>query len=333
MRTYNKIAAQPPGSVERDFQDLRYKLDHTIPLKRDMENLIIGTWNIRCFGSLTRKWLSEKGDKPTRDVTALQIITEIISRFDVIAVQEAQGNLRALRDTLELLGNEWSFLMTDITLGEQGNKERLAFIFDRRRVQLSGLAAELVVPPEWRKIISPGQLTEQFARTPYAVSFRAGKATFILVTLHVRWGKEEETEAEKLELRARELNGIAKWMAEWAKTTEEWDQNFLVLGDFNIDRQGSPLWQAFTSTGLSAPQQLNEVRRTIFDDPHKPSLENFYDQIAWFNKGKKVLLNMEFINAGGFDFLPFIYTGQTYSKQQLSFKVSDHYPLWAEFGI
>jgi hypothetical protein len=164
MRNYDKISTQAPVSVGTDFQDLRQNLDQQIPLKRDQENLIIGTWNIRSFGSLTRKWLSGKGDSPTRDVTALQTITEIISRFDVIAIQEVVGDLRGLRDTIGLLGNDWSFLMTDITLGEQGNQERLAFIFDKRRVQLSGLACELVYHLNGRGG-SADVLTEQLQTT------------------------------------------------------------------------------------------------------------------------------------------------------------------------
>jgi hypothetical protein len=232
MRNYDKISTQAPVSVGTDFQDLRQNLDQQIPLKRDQENLIIGTWNIRSFGSLTRKWLSGKGDSPTRDVTALQTITEIISRFDVIAIQEVVGDLRGLRDTIGLLGYDWSFLMTDITLGEQGNQERLAFIFDKRRVQLSGLACELVVPPEWKEEVPADVLTEQFARTPYAVSFRTGDITFILVTLHIRWGKKGETKEEKVIKRGKELKGIAKWMADWAERTTRWHQNFCILGYF-----------------------------------------------------------------------------------------------------
>ena len=61
-----------------------------------------------------------------------------------------------------------------------GGKERLAFIFNRTRVQPSGMAAELVVPPDRLDRLEENALSEQFARTPYAVSFRRGDATFIL---------------------------------------------------------------------------------------------------------------------------------------------------------
>ena len=56
--------------------------------------------------------------------------------------------------------------MTDVTLGDAGGNERLAFIFNRTRVQPSGLAAERVVPPDRLDQLEENALSEQFARTP-----------------------------------------------------------------------------------------------------------------------------------------------------------------------
>ena len=60
---------------------------------------------------------------------------------------------------------------------------------------------------------------------------------------------------------------------------DEFERNLIVLADFNIDRLGDPNWQAFISTGLSAPQELNDVPRTI---KKTTGPQAFYDQIAWF---------------------------------------------------
>ena len=96
-------------------------------------------------------------------------IGEILRRFDVIALQEVKGDLRALRDLLRWLGDDWAFLMTDITLGAAGNGERMAFLFDTQRLKPSGLACELVIPPEWLAEVGANSLRTQFARTPYPV--------------------------------------------------------------------------------------------------------------------------------------------------------------------
>jgi len=316
-----------PSIVAQDVAALRAHLDQTVPAKRSRENLLIATWNLRAFASLTREWSAGPNRSPKRDLRGLLAIGEIVHRFDVVAIQEVKGDLRALRDLMRWLGDDWAFVMTDITLGTAGNDERMAFLFDTTRLKLSGLACELVVPPEWLDEIGEDALRRQFARTPYAVSFKTADTTFILVTLHVTFGKSS-TE------RLPELKGIARWMREWANRESAWSHNLIALGDFNIDRHGDPLWQAFTSTGLTAPDELNSVPRTLFSEPGKPETNKFYDQIAWFQTASGVpKLTMPYRAAGYVDFLPFVYTDQPLSKQSISHRVSDHFPLWAEFAI
>ena len=316
----------PPVAIQNDLNNLAQALHTKIPAKTDT-NLLIATWNIRRFGSLTREWTAGANDSPKRDLRGLRAICEIISRFDVIAIQEVTGDLRALRDMMSFLGPSWAFLMTDITLGAAGNDERMAFVFDSARLQPSGLACELVVPPEWIDEIEPDALKHQFVRTPYAVSFRRKDATFILVTLHVDYG-DSSTD------RIPELKGIARWMADWAKRSNKWHHNLLALGDFNIDRQGDAAWSAFTSTGLTVPDDLNLVRRSIFADPDTPTQDKFYDQIAWFtNKSGAIALSMDYSGGGSFDFLPYVYSGTGLTKSSISHRISDHYPLWVEFTV
>jgi len=321
-----ELSDQPPLLIRNELEALNRSLDQAIPQKQDGQNLLIATWNIRSFSSLTRKWTALQSDSPKRDLRGLRAICDIISRFDVIAIQEVKGNLRALRDMMNFLGESWSFLMTDITLGDPGNDERMAFVFDSNRVKPSGLACELVVPPDWLTSIPENALRRQFARTPYAVSFKAEDTTFILVTLHVDYG--DSTEERKDELKA-----IARWMKEWANRETKWDHNLLTLGDFNIDRHGDDLWQAFTSTGLAVPAELQAVPRSIFDND-SGALGKFYDQIAWFTSPSgSIALNMNFQTGGYFDFLPFVYTDADLTKSSISYRISDHYPLWAEFQI
>lgn len=318
-------APETPQIVRDEMAELKSRLDDTVPPKRDaIRNLLIATWNIKNFGSLTEKWLSGGDDSPKRDRRALWAITEILARFDVVAIQEVTGDLKALRTLIKTLGGNWGFLVTDVTKGKDGGAERLAFVYDRTRLELSGLAGELVVPREWLDEIEAGALNKQFARTPYAVSFRAGGETFILVTLHVDYG---ESAADRLP----ELKAIARWMKQWAGQTNRWHHNLIALGDFNIDRKGDELWQAFVGTGLEVPAELNQVPRSIFAKPGEAHKEKYYDQIAWFTKGKRKLLNLALRNAGTFNFVPLLYTDVGMTKQSLQYRMSDHYPLWVEF--
>ena len=159
------------------------------------------------------------------------------------------------------------------------------------------------------------------------MSFRSGSETFILVTLHVTYG---DSSAD----RVPELRGIARWLREWADRTNAWSQNLIALGDFNIDRQDDPLWQALTSTGLTVPDDLQAVPRSVFADPGEPSTDKFYDQIAWFETTRgRPRLSLDYRRGGHVDSLPFVYTETDLSKSEISYRVSDHYPLRVEFGL
>ena len=202
----------------------------------------------------------------------------------------------------------------------------MAFLFDTRRVQLTGLACEIVVPQEGLGPIGSDALERQFAHTPYAVSFRSGEKTFILVTLHVLYGEDEQE-------RLPEIRAIAEWLARWARDVNGWDHNLIALGDFNIDRRGDPLYESFVSTGLDIPEDLQKAPRTIFDDPNAPpDNHHFYDQIAWFTGGR-AKLSVPFANAGTFDFTKSALASRQLTKVELSWRISDHYPLWAEFSV
>jgi len=222
-----KVTDPLPEEVAADLARLRAMLDQDIPAKALDRNLLIATWNVRAFGDLTEKWRSGDEDTPKRDLHSLLCIAEIVSRFDVIALQEAKDNLKALRRMMHVLGPRWGLSLTDVTKGAPGNGERMAFLFDTRRVLPSGLACELVVPQEQLERIGPDALERQFARTPYAVSFRSDTKTFILVTLHVLFG-------ERAEERAPELRAIAQWLAGWARDVNGWDHNLIALGDQSL---------------------------------------------------------------------------------------------------
>jgi endonuclease/exonuclease/phosphatase family metal-dependent hydrolase len=323
----DRITDPPPADVADQLQVLSGALDRVIPAKQPGENLLIGTWNVRGFDRLTSKWRSVTGDSPIPDLSNLLCIAEVVRRFDVIAVQEVRRSAQAFLAMLEVLGEGWAFLVTDVTRGRQGNNERLAFVFDRQRVRPSGLACELVVAAEDAGISEP-TLQGQFARTPYAVSFAADRGVFTLVTLHVIYGQGPAD-------RIAELQEIAGWLAGWATEGDAWGTNLVALGDFNIDRRNDPLYQAFTSTGLRPPAGLNHVPRTIFDDPDPaapPDHRHFYDQVAWFVDTPGVpALTLQYENAGMFNFADGLIPAA--NTLQLSWRISDHFPLWVEFGL
>jgi endonuclease/exonuclease/phosphatase family metal-dependent hydrolase len=327
------ITDSPPAATRDELTRLRRQLSRDVPRKTD-RNLLVATWNVREFGDLTPKWRSTQADTPKRDLHSLSCIAAIVERFDVVAIQEAQKKLAALRALLTKLGKNWSVVLTDPVEDDKGDDERLAFVFDRSRLEVAGLACELVVPYSWSKSKRPKTgiaavaLERQFVRTPYAVSFRRRQAIFTLVTLHIYWGSKS---AQDIKERADELGSIATWLREWARDPDTWDQNLICLGDFNIDRRGSALWQAFTSTGLTVPEQIDRPR-VIAGKP----LDHYYDQIAWFSAdeaGTAPLLSLRYAErAGMFDWSETALANSNLTTSQKSFRISDHYPLWVEFA-
>jgi endonuclease/exonuclease/phosphatase family metal-dependent hydrolase len=312
-------ASGMPPAVAADVQGISAAARAAIPARTDANHLV-ATWNLRAFAGLTAKWEAGPGESPQRDWHAVACIAAVLSCFDVVAVQEVRRDVSALRFLMDRLGPDWRFLTTDVTEGSSGNGERLTFLHRTDRVQPSGLVGEIVLPDGG----TSGGPATQFARTPYAASFVRDTVEFILTTAHIIWGADP---AGRLE----EITQIAQWMRAWADRPGDWNDNLLVLGDFNLDRLDDPLYQAFASTGLFPPAELNHVPRTIFDNDRT---RHFYDQIAWFSQpdGTSLLRSLTHTDHGGsFDFVPHAFTGL--SRTQLSWRISDHFPLWVEFTI
>lgn len=320
MRPAQAPVGPRPSEVISDLRRIRAALTTQIPAKAP-SNLLVGTWNIRAFGDVTDKWQSGPKDTPKRDWHAVACIAEVVKRFDVTAVQETRRSITGLASVMSLLGSTYRVIASDVTEGDAGNGERLAFIYDSARVQPSGLVGEIVLPADTEARV------EQFARSPYAAGFVRGDVDFILTTVHVLWGKKPED-------RIGELTAFATWMRSWADRPNDWNRNLLVLGDFNLDRKDDPLFQAFMSTGLWPPAELDKVPRTVFDDDNQ---HHFYDQIAWFSDTSKpgppsLLDGLTYTGLGGsFNFVPHVLRSLT--AAQLSWRLSDHYPLWVELAL
>src|SRR5581483_9791084 len=311
----------PPGDSLELLRSLDAALDGSIPAKVLDRNLLIGTWNLRQFGRITKRWQAAPGDNPKRNLQDLCCIAEIVSRFDVVALVEVKRDLTALRLLVQALGPDWGFIVSDVTEGKAGNAERLAFVFDLRRVRPSGLATELVIPEEELRA-ADAIIERQFARTPYTISFRAGEKAFTLVSLHILWGKSASA-------RTPEIRAIAKWFADHADDPDDFNRNMFALGDFNIDRVGDPNWKAFVvDHGLSPPDKLLGVPRTVGETP---GMHSFYDQIAWFTKGSRSALTLHYTDASGFIWTDHLLQGVKQSEKEA--RISDHYPLWAEFSV
>lgn len=106
------------------------------PIDR-LQTVRIGTWNLREFGN------GKYGGRD--DDECLYYIAEIISNFDIVALQEIRADLNEFSKLMRLLGPDWDYLATDVTDGGPGNGERMVFAYNRSRAQFRNIAGELTL--------------------------------------------------------------------------------------------------------------------------------------------------------------------------------------------
>jgi endonuclease/exonuclease/phosphatase family metal-dependent hydrolase len=307
------------------IQRLKAALRAEVPAKQLEENLLLATWNIREFG---------KNDKAERLSESLYYMAEIISSFDLVAVQEVGHDLSELKRLIAILGPEWDYMVTDITEGASGNGERLAFLFDTRKVLFRKIVGEIVLPS------TKGKAVEQIARTPFIVAFQSGWFKFYITTVHIYYGKEGKNTAE-YKRRVQEINDVASFLNKRALKDKE---NQIILGDFNITGRDKKdlTFNALLEGGFKIPPTL----LALGDANSNADGTMPYDQIAYIDQPGF----MEFVDSknsvGVFNYFKHVFRTddeKTYTealkksklsyKQWKTFQMSDHLPLWIEFKV
>jgi len=279
-----------------------------IPSSKIDESLNLATWNIREFG------------KEKRSKAAVHLIAEILGQFDLIAIAELRDNLKDLGRVMAILGPYWRAVYSDYLEDPGGNRERFAYLYDERAVTFTGLASE--ADPPRKKNARTGEYESLITwwRNPYIGSFRSSSLDFIVVTAHIRWGDDPAA-------RSKELSMLADWVDRRVKDKSWEDKDIIVVGDFNIPSLDDSLYKAVTAKGLRAPTPL--LRTDIGTDLEKVKR---YDQILHYPKFTKSFSN----NGGILDFYDGDYAklfpGMTLSKQEFTYQVSDHLPLWVQLN-
>jgi len=299
---------------------LKAVLDDAIPKKTVDPTLLLATWNLREFGGT-------KSDG--REWEPLFYIAEIMSRFDMIAVQEVRDDLDALDDLMYILGPWWKYLVSDVTLGKQGNNERHAYIYDIRKLSFGGLVGELV--PEMSKSGQKLKSDFAFARTPYLAGFRAGWFKFTICTQHFYYGKSKPDDEQRL----AEAEAVVGLLKKRMKSDDAWAYNTILLGDFNIFSTKDKTFAAIEREKFVIPDNLKGTYTNANKD--KP-----FDQICFLSRDVQTQLKLA--KAGTFPFFDYVYRNEDWKvyqpklsegkyKQWRTFKMSDHLPLWVEVGV
>ena len=287
-----------------------------IPAK-DANRLLLATWNIANLGA------QDRGPKD------YALLAEVISWFDLVAVQEVKNNRRGLDGLMAELPASWRTVYSDAA----GNNERMTFVYDSEKVKPRELTGEVAVAPsDLKNVTLPETTVAKFAgfdRNPYIVSFQAGTMVFCLVNVHLYYG--DDTAIEAMERRALEAFAVAQWCKRESKSHYALTPIISALGDFNLPKidPADPIFKALTRTGLQLPEHSTQIGSNLAGDEH-------YDQVAFFPTGAGAKYTGK---SGVFDFDGGVFAGLWATKTPAQFRsfiryyLSDHRPLWAEFGL
>jgi len=277
--------------------------------------LLLATWNIANFG------VQERREKDHR------LLAEILSWFDLTAIQEVADDLSGLRAVQELLPDRYRLLISDTA----GNDERTAFLYDSRKVKLLELTGRLSIPVSAQRHIKLQGVEREFRgfdRSPFLGSFQAGDFRFLLASVHLYFGSDDDADLER---RALEAYAVGRWADLRRDDEHAYVPDIIALGDFNlpaVDRD-DPIYKALTKRGLALPEHGTEVGGSSLGGHHH------YDQMAFF-PGETGEFNRRI---APFDFDNALFQDLWNPKSPAPFLayvryyVSDHRPLWAEFRV
>jgi endonuclease/exonuclease/phosphatase family metal-dependent hydrolase len=302
--------------VAAEVEHLRaHKQKREIP-ERDTDHLLVATWNIANFGIQLRRDCDHA------------LIAEILSWFDVIAIQECRENFGGLFDVHAKLPASYRVIVSDAA----GNNERMTFLYDSQKLTLLEEVGEIAFPPSsYRYIKLPGiqQKFVGFDRTPYLAAFETGETSFTLVNVHLYFGNNKP---ESLERRALETFAVAKWCDLRQKSRFSFTRELMAMGDFNMPKseEGDPIYKALTALGLELPEHSTQISSAISSDSN-------YDQIAFLPDTTRDLFTGI---KGVFDYDMVIFPelwkdgkNKRNFKSYLRYYISDHRPMWVQLKI
>ena len=229
----------------------------------------------------------------------LSAVAKIISKFDIVALQEVMNRegLDRLKNEIEKkTGEKWGYVISEKPVGSKEYKEYYSFIYKKGSID---------------KIESLGLYqdgkSKDFIREPYAVYVKSNNFDFVLITVHSIFG---DSKSER-EIEASRYHKVYKYFKD--KTHEE---DIILLGDFNLPANSHAF--KYFKDEYKVKEVLNpNVDKTTISESR---LANSYDNI-FFNRSKLREWTKRY---GVYD-----YTKDNY--KEIRKYVSDHLLIFIEF--
>lgn len=275
------MSLPPPGQASSQAQSPAQP-------PRSGDTIKIATFNIQVFGTSKLK-------KPA----AMQVLTDVVRRFDVVAIQEVRSTDDSVIPTfinmINAAGARYDFVIGP-RLGRTNSKEQYAIVFDTARIEVDRSSVYTVPDPQ-----------DLLHREPMVARFRvrgvpANQAfTFNLVDIHT---DPDETKTE-LDALADVFVGV--------QNNRSGEDDVILLGDLNVDEYH-----------LGRLGQVPNITHAVTKVTTNTRRNKMYDNIVFSR-----LATTEYVGRWGV--LDLMSTFNLSEAQAL--EVSDHCPAWAEFSV
>lgn len=330
-----------------------------MPQKDSEKTLLLATWNIRDFGK-------DRG-YGKRNLEAVYYIAEIISTFDLVALQEISADMSLFKSVMRVLGEDWEYIATDVT----GNQERMVFVFDTRKVYFRSIVGEITLLenelirmsqklelpenttlsdkdgnplplpegavlelPEGNKSLSG----KQFNRTPFMVSFGAGWFKFNLCTVHLLFGSGKEG----LKRRIEEISKIGKEFKKRGAKERKQKRELAEKQGRELDQHDLESYFLLGDFNILAPNENtgeSETLNALLDNgfgmhpnlrekPTNMFQTEFYDQIAVLERHGVV--RMRDSSAGVLNFYDVVYRASKDDVKIRKMRPREEFPAAAD---
>ena len=228
----------------------------------------------------------------------MSYLVKIVRRYDLVAIQEVRNKDQTVIPKFVSLinsdGSSYDYIIGS-RLGRTSSKEQYAIIYDIETIELDNPAPQDFPDPE-----------DMFHREPFIAKFKAknGNFDFVLVDIH--------TDPDE----AREEIPALMQVYEYAEQ-EYQDPDVIILGDFNAD------CKYYNENNMMTPLRINF--NWLIDNSQDTTTKSSvctYDRILIPRATDEDYTG----NAGVFHYDD--YFGLDWKMTQ---RISDHYPVWAEF--
>ncbi|MFO0914975.1 MAG: endonuclease/exonuclease/phosphatase family protein [Pirellulales bacterium] len=237
------------------------------------------------------------GTEKLSDPNVVAVLADVVRHFDIVAIQEVRSKddsiLPRFVSEVNKTGSRYDFVIGP-RLGRTNSKEQYAFVYDTTRVEVN--PASVATVPDPQDYLHREPLYAQFRTKAYGPE-RA--FTFWLVDIH--------TDPDDV---PHEVDALAKVFT-WIKDGYKAEDDVILLGDLNANE--SQLGQLAQIPGIHWV-----VRGVTTNTRHTAA----YDNILFDSRS-----TTEFTGRWGVVDVRQIFN----LTDDQALKVSDHFPIWAEF--